>query len=99
MASLYQHRNKKLIPPLPGSYLYQSSYDFIIIGSGPAGCVLANRLSANPDWTVLLIEAGQPESVIQSIPLATSFTSSSKYVRKYFFERDSGACLSELNDH
>ncbi|GAB0093767.1 glucose dehydrogenase [Sergentomyia squamirostris] len=76
------------ISPLSGK-----EYDFIIIGSGPAGCVLANRLSENPNWKVLLIEAGDKENIAHDIPIVAAYLQSTASNWGYTAEAGSGVCL------
>lgn len=61
-------------------------YDYIIVGAGSAGCVLANRLSANPHYKVLLIEAGGRPNMLVNIPGAYTMLHRSKVDWAFYTE-------------
>ena len=70
------------ISKLPIPHLLHS-YDFIVIGSGSSGSVVAARLSENPAHTVLLLEAGGDGSIITEVPGMVGATLNSNLDWKY----------------
>ncbi|KAH6924894.1 hypothetical protein HPB50_025909 [Hyalomma asiaticum] len=69
-------------------------YDYVIVGGGSAGCVLANRLSANSAVSVLLIEAGGPEDATTDVPLYALLHYHGPYDWNYVTEPQEHSCLS-----
>ena len=72
-------------------------YDYIVVGGGSAGCVIARRLSDDGFTKVALIEAGGTPSILTSIPALAAFFQLSPYDWAYSTVPQQNACLS-MND-
>lgn len=64
--------------------VFRREYDFIVIGSGSGGSVVANRLSEIPEYNVLLLEAGEEENSISDVPLTPSVTQLTSKIDLFF---------------
>ena len=66
-------------------------YDYVIVGAGSAGCVLAARLSADPNVKVALLEAGDEDSANEiRVPAATLQLTKTKYDWDFYSEAEPG---------
>uniref|UniRef100_A0A1B6C821 Glucose-methanol-choline oxidoreductase N-terminal domain-containing protein n=3 Tax=Clastoptera arizonana TaxID=38151 RepID=A0A1B6C821_9HEMI len=77
--------------------MIQKEYDFIIIGGGSAGAVLANRLSEISNVSVLLLEAGGEEVILSDLPLAYAALQLSSMDWQYKTEPSDTFCLGMNN--
>ncbi|KAJ0173021.1 hypothetical protein K1T71_011197 [Dendrolimus kikuchii] len=72
-------------------------YDYVIIGAGSAGSVLAARLTENPNITVLVLEVGRPENIFTDVPLLAPYFQRTDYSWQYYMEPQAGVCMGMLN--
>nr|ACU32627.1 MIP11914p [Drosophila melanogaster] len=77
---------------IPDTTRFLPEYDFIIVGAGSAGCVMANRLSEISSASVLLLEAGDQETFISDVPLTAALTQMTRYNWGYKAEPTEHAC-------
>lgn len=70
-------------------------FDFIIIGGGTAGTVLANRLSEKEEWKVLLLEAGDVENDFTDIPAMNYYLRTTPMNWGYFTTPQDSSCLGK----
>lgn len=73
-------------------------YDYVVIGGGSAGSVIAARLSENPSVTVLLIEAGGQETDESEVPGLAAYLQLSDMDWQYKSEPSSTSCLGMLSN-
>lgn len=98
LMTLLERGARQLKRELPDQNQIRSEYDFVIVGAGSAGCALANRLSENPKWNVLLIEAGPHENLVMDIPMFVHYLQGYNVNWGYKTERSERFCLAMNNN-
>ncbi|KAH7646845.1 glucose dehydrogenase-like protein [Dermatophagoides farinae] len=78
--------------PVNGSY-----FDFIIVGGGTAGCILAHRLSTRLNASILMLEAGGPQSVITDMIGNTQYLIGGEFDWNYHVQQQHYAGLAYPN--
>lgn len=73
-------------------------YDFIIVGSGSSGSVIASRLSEVPSWKILVLEAGTAGNFFTKVPIMAPAFQLTPYNWNYTMEQEPGVCLG-MEDH
>ncbi|XP_049938760.1 glucose dehydrogenase [FAD, quinone]-like [Schistocerca serialis cubense] len=77
-------------PPLP-------EYDFVVVGAGSAGAAVASRLSENPAWNVLLLEAGGDPTPTSDVPSLFPTLRQTEMDWTYRTEPENQTCLAQVN--
>ncbi|XP_076624486.1 LOW QUALITY PROTEIN: glucose dehydrogenase [FAD, quinone]-like [Colletes latitarsis] len=85
-------REHRIKPVTPAGI--RNDYDFVVIGAGSAGSVMANRLSENGSWSVLLLEAGPDEPDIADVPTVFPVLQLSPLDWKFKTEASDEYCLA-----
>ena len=87
---------KNRVQPIPTQKLL-AQYDYVIIGGGSAGAVVASRLSEDENHTVLLLEAGVNEEALTEVPMIPGFLPETSLDWNFKTEPSSNYCLAMNN--
>ncbi|KAG5872358.1 hypothetical protein JTB14_008009 [Gonioctena quinquepunctata] len=90
--------NEKLIETSDATIYDYGKYDFIIIGGGSAGSILASRLSEIHEWKVLLLEAGGEQNDFSDVPNFSNYLGNSEMNWGYHTVPQKTCCQGMTNN-